>query len=251
MLTSCSAPLSFLWQGRVFELGKPSNDAPTAEATATPSRVLNTAGAATADAARLPIGHGRLTGLVSAVVGVGIGFLAGSSSSGLTLPSQPANVAAITPATMTQPAARQTTSALAATSRSDAAADRVSLTVSEQRERQAIRVSSSETRLEMLRREVVKLDEYAPTRLQSLKDRLHTDQIAIDNFEQRLANEKEQLARRIAMQELRIRDEKESLAELSRIVGERGEDASAVKLGIFPPSDAAPNAVGPGVRLLY
>ena len=53
------------------------------------------------------------------------------------------------------------------------------------------------------------------------------------------------------MQELRIRDEKESLAELSRIVGERGEDASAVKLGIFPPSDAAPNAVGPGVRLLY
>ena len=40
----------------------------------------------------------------------------------------------------------------------------------------------------------------------------------------------------MAEQELRLRVDRENLAELQRVAAERGGDAAAVLLGVFPPS---------------
>lgn len=135
-----------------------------------------------------------------------------------------------------------------------AAAERVSLTISEQRARQALRVAADQTRLEELRSEA---RSYEPGGLKSyerrravLQKRLETDrradparpdliardEDAVDNLAARMQGEKDAVQRRIASTELRLRQDEEALAELARVEKERGPGATAVQLGVFPSS---------------
>ena len=73
-------------------------------------------------------------------------------------------------------------------------------------------------------------------RLEQLKQRVQADQERGGNFDERVKADKQRISSRIAEQELRLRVDRENLAELQRVAAERGGDAAAVLLGVFPPS---------------
>ena len=73
-------------------------------------------------------------------------------------------------------------------------------------------------------------------RLEQLKQRVQADQERVGNFDERVKADKQRISSRIAEQELRLRVDRENLAELQRVAAERGDDAAAVLLGVFPPS---------------
>jgi len=118
------------------------------------------------------------------------------------------------------------------------------LKLSEQKERQQLRVDADELRLNNLRDRLQKLDDSYDTRLNNLKERLRVDterdQKAIDNYDSRFQEAKSSLSRAIADQEFRVRVSKENLAEVSRVESERGGDADAVRIDIFPAPAEAP-----------
>ena len=66
--------------------------------------------------------------------------------------------------------------------------------------------------------------------------RIARDKDAVDNFEARMARERELVARKISSMELRLRQDEEGLVELTRVEEERGAGATAVQLGVFPES---------------
>lgn len=128
------------------------------------------------------------------------------------------------------------------------AAERVSLTVSEQKARQALRVSADQKKLDELRSEA---RSYEPggvksyeKRLAVLQKRLETDQElriardkdAVANFDARAQRERDMVAQKIANMELRLRQDEEGLVELTRSEVERGAGSAAVQLGVFPSS---------------
>ena len=151
--------------------------------------------------------------------------------------------------------------------RSYPAAERVSLTVSEQKARQALRVAADQKALDELRSEA---KTYEPggvksyeKRLAVLQKRLETDQVlgatdqvlardrdAVENFGERSQRERESVARKIASMELKLRQDEEGLVELTRVEAERGAGARAVQLGVFPTSavDAITAGTIPSVR---
>mmetsp|Transcript_63040 Transcript_63040/g.152195 ORF Transcript_63040/g.152195 Transcript_63040/m.152195 type:complete len:376 (+) Transcript_63040:357-1484(+) len=122
------------------------------------------------------------------------------------------------------------------------AAERVSLTVSEQAARQQIRLDSDQLRLDNMRAQAQRMDDPAfyENRLDALKQRAQADQDRVGNFDERVKVDKQRVGSRIAEQELRVRIDRENLAELQRVASERGSDAAAVQVGVFPPSQAAP-----------
>ena len=73
-------------------------------------------------------------------------------------------------------------------------------------------------------------------RLEQLKQRVQADQDRVGNFDERVKADKQRISSRIAEQELRLRVDRENLAELQRVAAEQGGDAAAVLLGVFPPS---------------
>ena len=128
------------------------------------------------------------------------------------------------------------------------AAERASLTVAEQRARQAIKVTADRRAVEDLRRDARFVDETYDERLAALKKRLQTDQesrvardkAALEAFDGRVLRERDSLARRLKAMEMKLAQDEEGLAELTRVERERGASALAVQLGVFP-------AQGPGV----
>ena len=149
------------------------------------------------------------------------------------------------------------------------AAEKVSLTLSEQKARQALRVSADQTRLDALRSEA---RSYEPggiksydTRLAVLKkrlvldqervgvdpERIARDQDAVDNFGPRMQREVDAVRRAIANLELKLSQDQEGLVELTRVEAERGPGAMAVQLGVFPTSAVDPVTAGtiPSVRI--
>ena len=75
-----------------------------------------------------------------------------------------------------------------------------------------------------------------------MKERLKADQerdqAAIDGFDSRFQTERERALKRIADAELRLRQDKLGAAELARVEAERGGDARAVQMGVFPETNA-------------
>jgi len=138
------------------------------------------------------------------------------------------------------------------------AAERVSLTVSEQRARQALRVAADEKMVAELRLEATKVDQTYESRLEALKKRvareqegrIAREQAALDDFDARVQRERESVARRLSSMELKLRQDEEGLVELTRVEVERGPGATAVQLGVFPASGLAPPApaANPGAK---
>lgn len=92
-----------------------------------------------------------------------------------------------------------------------------------------------------------RIDDTYDARLGSLQDRVRFDQGRIDGFAERAQAAKGRLASRVAQQELRVRMDREALAELSRVEAERGGGAAAVQPGIFPaPGDSVVGDAGAG-----
>jgi len=118
------------------------------------------------------------------------------------------------------------------------AAERVSLTVSEQAARQQIRLDSDQLRLDNMRAQAQRMEDptFYDGRLEQLKQRVQADQDRVGNFDERVKVDKQRVGSRIAEQELRVRIDRENLAELQRVAAERGSDAAAVQVGVFPPS---------------
>jgi hypothetical protein len=118
------------------------------------------------------------------------------------------------------------------------AAERVSLTVSEQAARQQIRLDSDQLRLDNMRAQAQRMEDptFYDGRLEQLKQRVQADQDRLGNFDERVKVDKQRVGSRIAEQELRVRIDRENLAELQRVAAERGSDAAAVQVGVFPPS---------------
>ena len=125
------------------------------------------------------------------------------------------------------------------------AAERASLTVSEQRARQELKVESDRRAIEQLRADADKIDETYDARLAALKARVQRDaeqrvareQQAVDTFDQRASQQKTTLQRRLANAELKLKADEEGLVELRRVEAQRGGGARAVQLGVFPAAD--------------
>lgn len=98
--------------------------------------------------------------------------------------------------------------------------------------------TQDQLRLDSLRAQAQRMEEptFYEGRLEQLKQRVQADQDRVGNFDERVKADKQRLSSRIAEQELRLRVDRESLAELQRVAAERGGDAAAVQLGVFPPS---------------
>jgi len=139
------------------------------------------------------------------------------------------------------------------------AAERVSLTVSEQRARQVLRVVADQKSLDELRREAKsyelggeksyekrlavlqkRLEADQEKRQELLDSRIARDKDAVENFGARMQRERESVARKISNMELKLRQDEEGLVELTRVEAERGAGATAVQLGIFPTSAVDP-----------
>lgn len=102
--------------------------------------------------------------------------------------------------------------------------------------------TQDQLRLDNMRAQAQRMDDPAfyENRLDALKQRAQADQDRVGNFDERVKVDKQRVGSRIAEQELRVRIDRENLAELQRVASERGSDAAAVQVGVFPPSQAAP-----------
>ena len=225
--------------GRIYELGEPAtgpvSTLPTAAARPSGGDELERWGILKGVVRRLqlsPQAEAAVPVLLSFALVGGVGFELGQQN--ILLNTEPPALEA--PAPQYAPAPQVT--------QSRPAAERASLTVSEQRARQELRVLADETALEELKREAQRVndpDMYS-TRLEALKKRvvadqegrLARDQAAVDGFDARVQRERDSIARRTASMELRLRQDKEGVAELTRVESERGADARAVQLGVFP-----------------
>ena len=98
-------------------------------------------------------------------------------------------------------------------------------------------IESYETRLAVLQKRLA-TDRESYERSQEL--RIARDKEAVDNFESRMRAEREMVARKLTSMELRLRQDEEGLVELTRVEAERGADATAVQLGVFPTSAVDP-----------
>lgn len=225
--------------GRVFELGRP------VDSNAVGAKVEVSADKSTDDLvgqAQPALQSSNAMPMVfTAAVAASLSFLLGSA----TFPTQSGPAVAV-------PATSQSTVKQAAKSSAPAPApalalqattpraEKVMLKLSEQKERQQIRVDADELRLNNLRDRLRTLDDSYDTKLNNLKDRLKNDierdQKAIDNYDSKFQDAKTSLTKLIADQELRVRMSKENLVELSRVEAERGGDANAVQITLFPPS---------------
>jgi hypothetical protein len=138
--------------------------------------------------------------------------------------------------------------AAGAPAQSAGAAERVSLTVSEQRARQALRVAVDWQKLEALRAEA---GSYAPGRVKSFERRAaelrrrppSTDrEQALADLDAGVRQEREQVARRISAAEFRRRRDGQGLAELTWVEGERGAGAQHAGLWRDNPGGACATA---------
>ena len=98
--------------------------------------------------------------------------------------------------------------------------------------------TQDQLRLDSLRARAQRMEDptFYEGRLEQLKQRVQADQERVGNFDERVKADKQRISSRIAEQELRLRVDRENLAELQRVAAERGGDAAAVLLGVFPPS---------------
>lgn len=98
--------------------------------------------------------------------------------------------------------------------------------------------TQDQLRLDNMRAQAQRLEDpsFYDGRLEQLKQRVQADQDRVGNFDERVKVDKQRVGSWIAEQELRVRIDRENLAELQRVAAERGSDAAAVQLGVFPPS---------------
>ena len=124
----------------------------------------------------------------------------------------------------------------------------MSLTVSEQRARQALRVAVDQQKLEALRAEA---GSYAPGRVKSFERRAaelrrhppSTDrEQALADLDTGVREERERVARRISAAEFRRRRDGQGLADLILVEGERGAGAQHVGLWRDNPGGACATA---------
>lgn len=117
---------------------------------------------------------------------------------------------------------------------------------------QEIRVDADRARLEALRSAAATDDASVAARLEALQAKLRADdelrarrdREGVAGLEARAQAQQERAQRAVGAMELRLRRDAEGLAELNRVAAERGPDAPAVQLGVFPPAATAPS-VGP------
>lgn len=262
--------------GRVYELGEPAagSTASALEATGrlgvvrrpqvSPqaerrSPLQEIVEAAVVPFGRAPLGGDALKLLLSFVLVGGLCFELGAARV-LSEAGHPAPLAASSRGALPTPPSPPM--------RSYPAAERVSLTVSEQRARQALRVKADQNSLDKLRNEA---KSYEPggiksyeTRLAALEKQLETDRErgadperiardkdAVDNFGPRMQREVDSVRRAISNMELKLLQDEEGLVELRRVETERGPGATAVQLGVFPTSAVDPITAGtiPSVRV--
>ena len=88
-----------------------------------------------------------------------------------------------------------------------------------------------------MRAQAQRFDDTYDDRLGALKQRVQADQDRVGTFDERVKVDKQRIGTRIAEQELRVRIDRENLAELQCVAAERGSDAAAVQVGVFPPSN--------------